>query len=183
MPQSDDLGMRMFRLTTHGSLGARWLLAGYALADATYQSALQLTAPEGDPAADAGGRIDVRPGDHLSGIPLRNLKLGLSCRAGDDWRFDVELQAVGRRYYGGDESNQDARLPGHATLDLHASWQVLPRLRLRLDLRNALDRRYASFGTWYDTDSPLGRAVGSDDPRSLTPGRPRALYATARFSF
>lgn len=72
-----------------------------------------------------------------------------------DWRrasLGTTLNATGRRY---DNPANSTELGAYATLDLRASWQLLPQWQLQLKAANVLDRHYqivagyAQFGATY----------------------------------
>jgi outer membrane receptor protein involved in Fe transport len=51
---------------------------------------------------------------------------------------------------------------------------------------NIFDNRYATYGTFFDTAAVPNFANGGapfTDPRSVSPARPRALYAGLRATF
>ena len=161
---------------------AKWSWhASYAWTSATYQSHVLLNPPEGDPAGDEAP-LDVQPGDRIAGIPAYQLKLGVEYRPASTWLLAADALQVGSQYFGGDESNQNPKLPGYALVNLRASWRVSRSLRLHAEVQNVFDRHYSVFGTYYDTTSPVGALVGSDNPESLMPGLPRAFYVGLEMS-
>ena len=164
----------------------RWTAyASYAFVDATYRSAITLAAPGGDPSADASGDIAVVPGDRISGVPRQRAKLGLEVDLTSNWSLGGDLIYVGAQYYGGDESNQNPRLPGYATVGLHTAYRVNARLQVYGRVDNLLDRRYATFGTFFDNASYAGNPAFPDltDPRTVTPGKPLAAYVGVKLSY
>lgn len=51
-------------------------------------------------------------------------------------------------------------------------------------MQNVFKKRYSTFGTYAPVDSvPLLEAPGLADPKSLSPGAPRSVYAGLRLSF
>lgn len=156
--------------------------ASYAYVQATYRSHAALNPPEGDPAGD-DRPLDVEPGDRISGIPARTCKLGASLRIGKAWQVGVTLLAVGSRYFEGDESNQNPRLPGHVVANLDAGWRVSSHVQVHARVLNLFDRRYFTYGTYYDTGSPVGALVHGNNPESVTPGLPRAVYVGVRIRY
>ena len=51
---------------------------------------------------------------------------------------------------------------------------------------NVLDNRYATYGTFFATDAIPNLANGGApfaDPRSISPARPRAIYAGLKATF
>lgn len=158
------------------------LYASYAYVQATYRSHVELNPPQGDPAGD-DKPMDVQPGDRISGIPAQNLKLGAELRIDEAWRVGASLLAVGNRYFGGDESNQNRPLPGYVVASLHAAWQVSSQVEVHAKLLNLFDRRYFTYGTYYDTRSPAGSLVRGSNPETVTPGLPRAVYVGVRIGY
>ncbi len=164
---------------THGG----WRIhAGYALTDATFQTALILNSPE-NPEADANGLIMVRPGDRIPGIPRHR---GVVSVDYDGHGFtaggDVQAQS-GQRLFG-DEAGLLAPTAAFAVVNLRASVAVGGPLTLFGELTNVLDTRYATFGTLSPTaDVALTEAPGATDPRSLGPGAPRRWLAGIRARF
>jgi outer membrane receptor protein involved in Fe transport len=164
----------------------RWrVYASYSYVDATYRSAIVLAAPGGDPFADAGGDIAVVPGDHISSVPRQRAKLGLDYDVTPGWTLGGDLLYIGAEYYGGDESNQNPQLPGYVTVGLHTTYRVSSRLEIYGKIENLLDRRYATFGTFFDNASYVGNPAFPDlsDPRTLTPGKPFAAYVGVKLSY
>jgi outer membrane receptor protein involved in Fe transport len=156
--------------------------ANYALTDATFRTPLTLSSPD-NPGADEGGQIFVQPGDRLPGVPRQRLNFGLRYEAA---RFSLgaDVRASSSQVFFGDEANLQARLPGYAVADLDATVKLTSAVELFLQVRNLADARYATFGTFTETSAvPLAEAPGASDPRSVTPGEPRAFIGGLRASF
>jgi outer membrane receptor protein involved in Fe transport len=86
----------------------------------------------------------------------------------------------------GDESNQAPRLPSYAVFNLHASYQINKTFQVYARADNILDNRYATFGTFFNTAAVPNSANGGapfTDPRSVSPARPRAIYAGLKATF
>jgi len=171
-------------------LGARYAARGfsayasYSHVDATFRSAFALASPS-NPFHDASGDIQVRPGDHLPGVPRDRLKLGADLEVRRGWSVGAGLSLVGDQVYRGDESNQLGELPGYAVLDLHSTLNLAPRISLFAVLDNALDARYATFGVLGDptgVKAPGVPATGAD-PRFQSPAAPMAAYGGLRVRF
>jgi outer membrane receptor protein involved in Fe transport len=164
----------------------RWTLyASYSYVDATYLSGLTLAAPDGDAFADANGNIAVVPGDHISSIPRQRAKLGLDVDLTPRWILGGDLLYVGAEYYGGDESNQNPRLPGYATVGLHTSYQVTSKFQLYGLIDNLLNRHYATYATFFDNSNYVGNPEFQDltDTRTVTPGKPFAVYVGVKIKY
>ncbi|HLY79311.1 MAG TPA: TonB-dependent receptor, partial [Caulobacteraceae bacterium] len=177
-------------------LGARYrapkltAYASYSYVDATFQSALMLPSPS-NPFQDGAGNIAVMPGDHLPGIPRHRLKAGADWRVRPGWTVGASLALVSRASYFGDEANQLAPLPGYAVLNLHSTLQLSRALSLFVDIANATDARYATFGVLGDPTGigapgvPANAATNGPgvDNRFQSPASPIAAYAGVKWRF
>jgi outer membrane receptor protein involved in Fe transport len=156
--------------------------ANYALTDAAYRSPLTLSSPD-NPGADEEGRIFVEPGDRLPGVPRQRLNLGVRYAPGP-WSLGVRVRTASGQVFFGDEANLQPRLKGYAAADLDAGVRLAKGVELFAEIRNLTDTRYAAFGTFAETSAVfLAQAPGASDPRSVTPGEPRAVIAGLRASF
>lgn len=165
----------------------RWSgYAGYSYLKASYQFTGQLPSPN-SPFADANGNVRVTPGDGIGGIPALRLKLGADFAVTPKVAVGADALAIGSQYLQGDEANQDSRLAAYWVANLHASWKVTPNLELFGRVDNLFDRRYATFGTYFETDalatlspSPLPDHAS---PMSVTPAPPRSYLVGVRARF
>ena len=74
-----------------------------------------------------------------------------------------------------------AVLPGYWLVNLHTSYKVTKEIEVFGLVQNLFDRRYYTFGTFFETDEvPF---LNLKDPRTLGPGAPRAAYAGVRAKF
>ena len=161
----------------------RWQLsAQWSLVAASFRSAFSEYSPA-NPGADASGDIQVRSGDRLPGIPQARLKLSAMRELGAGWNLAVSLVAVGARYYQGDESNQNAALPGYRVAGLHLGWHPTPALECFASVSNVFDARYATYGLYSDPGGVGAPGVTGTDNRFQSPAAPRALYAGLRLAF
>jgi len=162
----------------------RWQAwAAYSRIEATYRFAAALPSPN-SPFADARGDLQVRPGDRIGGIPADRFKAGAEVTATGALTLGADVQAVGPQWLIGDEANLDARLPGYWTADVHAALKLTGAVELYGRVDNLFGRRYATYGTYFETDglealapSPL---PDHPDPRSLTPAAPRSFLVGIR---
>ena len=93
---------------------------------------------------------------------------------------------VSSQYFVGDESNQFPRLPGYAVFNVYTSYQINKTFQIYGRVNNVFDNRYANYGTFFDTTALPNFTNGGNsfnDPRSLSPARPRAFYAGMRVTF
>ncbi|WP_369805625.1 TonB-dependent receptor [Sphingobium sp. EM0848] len=154
----------------------------YTFTDATYRHDLALSSPA-NPAADADGVIFVRSGNRLPGIPRHSATLSLDY-GGRGWSAGGDVVARTGQYLTGDEGNDEPRLKGYVLVNLRAGIDVLPGVTLFGELRNAFDRKYATFGTFADVgQGAMTEAPGATDPRAYGPGAPRRWYAGVRARF
>ncbi|MDA9445448.1 membrane protein [Bradyrhizobium sp. CCBAU 11430] len=159
--------------------------ASYAFVDARFLDPLELgsESPLADPASET---IQVRPGNQLPAIPRHRIKVGIDYAVTDVWKVGGNALFVSSQYLVGDESNQFAKLPSYTVFNLHTSYQVAKNIQLYGKVDNIFDKRYATYGQFFDTGAlPNFTNGGNDftDPRSLSPARPRAFYAGMRVTF
>ena len=158
--------------------------ANYAYIDATFLNALTLGS--NSPYADANGDIYVSAGDRLPSIPHQRLKLLADYELTPEVKIGADVTIVGSQYFAGDDSNQFAQLPAYWVADLDASYQVTKTVQLYAKVDNVFDNRYSTYGSFFDTTSVPNFASGGNpftDPRSLSPAKPRAIYAGMRATF
>src|ERR1700753_1808734 len=151
----------------------------YTFVDATYQSAITLFSPNNpnaltDPNNDDVQFVNVRPGDHIPGIPAVRFKAGAEYAVTDKWKVGADLNVVGSQYLIHDDSNQFAKVPAYAALNLHTSYQLTPNVQLFGLINNALNQHYWVAGTFTSTGG-FSSADGSNtigtlnDPRTVVP--------------
>jgi len=158
--------------------------ASYTFVDARFLNALLLGS--NSPFADANGNIQVMPGDQIPGVPRNRVKAGFDYAVTDAFKVGGDAMFIGSQYFVGDESNQYPKLPGYAVFNLHASYQIDKNFQIYAKADNIFDNRYANYGTFFDTTALPNFANGGaafTNPQSLSPARPRALYAGMRITF
>lgn len=180
--------------TRHQGWDAEWqakhgpltLQASYSRLDATYDARGTLRIGERN--------VAVAPGMHIAGLPRHTVKLGADWRAAASLSFGGDWQWVSRRGVLGNEDGQtaddpaqreDLSLPGHAVLNLRASWQMSPGWELIARLNNALDRRYETYGALAETVFDAGgRWIGEGrDALFVAPGTPRSVFFGLRWRY
>jgi iron complex outermembrane recepter protein len=180
------------------------LYANYTYVDATYQSNATLSSPNNPNAQCVGSTltlaqlgdacngpfVNVQPGDHIGGIPAHRFKAGAEYAVTDKWKVGADLNVVGSSYLVHDDTNQYAKVPAYAVLNLHTSYQLTPNVELFGVINNALDQHYYLFGTFADgggftaANNNNPNTLGTfSDPRSFVPGAPFAAYAGLRARF
>jgi iron complex outermembrane receptor protein len=171
-------------------LGARYqaprltAYASYSYIDATFRSALTLPSSS-NPFRNRAGNIEVRPGDHLPGIPRHRLKAGADWELRHGWTVGASAALVGDAFYVNDEGNQLAPLPGYAVVSLHSTLDVSRAVSLFVTIDNALNARYATFGVLGDPTGIGAPGVPANgvtngpgvDNRFQSPASPIAVYA------
>jgi len=160
------------------------LYASYALVDARFLDSLLLGS--NSPFADADGNIQVVPGNRIPAIPRNRVKFGMDYFITDAFKVGGDALFVSDQYFVGDDSNQAPRLPSYTVFNLHASYQVTKNIQFYGRVDNVFDNRYAVYGTFFQTDDVPNFANGGapfSDPRSVSPARPRALYAGVKATF
>lgn len=159
--------------------------ASYSFVDARYLDPFELgsESPFADPVTET---IQVLRGNQLPAIPRHRVKIGVDYAVTDVWKVGGNALYVSSQYYVGDESNQYSKLPGYAVFNLHTSYQVTKNFQLYGRVDNVFDKRYATYGQFFDREAlPNFTNGGAEftDPRSLSPARPRAFYAGMRVTF
>ena len=154
----------------------------YALIDATFRTAEALPSPN-HPDADASGAIQVTAGDRLPGIPRHRVRFDTEWRATEAWTLGSTVIFNSEQYLRGDESNQIKPIAGYAVVNLRTALRVAQGIELYGIVRNLFDQRYATFGTLYNLEAASALNLGLSDPRTVSPGLPRAVYGGLRIRF
>ncbi len=158
----------------------RWRLsASYSYLDATFRNAEILSS--NSPAADANGLIYVVPGDRLPLNPADRVAMSgdYTLLPGVSIGADVRLQSG--QYLAGDQSNQEPKMPGFATVNLRGAWRFMPSLELFAEVQNLFDRAYDTYGAFTQLDG-LPPNVNLRDPRTFSPAPPRLFYGGLRLN-
>lgn len=111
------------------------------------------------------GNIVSRTGNRPIGVPRRTANLWLSKALRNNLDAGLGLRYVDARY--ADTANT-ATVPGYTVIDGNLGWQLLPEVRLGLQLNNLLDRRYA---------------VTAHSAEQWLMGAPRSYFATLDYRF
>jgi iron complex outermembrane receptor protein len=162
----------------------RWTTyANYTFVDATFQSAIQTN----DPVTQSV--VNVLPGSHIPVIPAHRFKAGAEYQITDAWKLGADLNVIGSQYLLRDDSNLYPKVPAYWVVNLHASYQVTKNVEVFGLVQNLFNQRYYSGGTLFNTggfnNSTLGgnNLVTFNDPRSMLPGMPLAIYAGLKATF
>jgi outer membrane receptor protein involved in Fe transport len=179
--------------------------ASYALVNATFRDALQIASPNApvgvpcssfvpaDPQDTAPNCAQVRPGDHIPTIPEHRFKLGFDYWLTSRWRVGADLIATSNQFFRGDEGNDDRPLPGYAVVNLRTGYKLSDGIELYGIIKNLFGAEYSTFGTYFDAGAlrtvagdPVGvgrNATVLENPRSITPAAPFAVYGGVKVKF
>ncbi|MCI8209749.1 TonB-dependent receptor [Pseudomonas sp. S25] len=114
----------------------------------------------------AGGQLVSRAGNRPTDVPRRSANLWLGKALTQDLDAGMGLRYVDARY--ADTANT-TKVPGYSVVDANLGWNVVPDVRLGLQLNNLLDRRYA--------------AAQYNSGQQWLMGQPRSFFVTADYSF
>jgi iron complex outermembrane receptor protein len=156
------------------------LFMGYTWLDATFTTDMMLASPN-NPNSDGAGNIHVIAGDRVPMSPRHRLKAGFDYAVTPTLKVRADAILVGSQFLEGDAANLNAQLPFFFTLNSGVSYQVDKTFELFAKVENIFDRRYSTFGTYFEKDQIP--SAGFSDPRTFSPARPRAFFAGARATF
>jgi outer membrane receptor protein involved in Fe transport len=106
--------------------------------------------------------------------------LGAEGRVVAQWRLGADLVYIGPQYLVGDDANQNPQMPSYTVVNLRTTFELAHNLELFAQVQNLFDRRYYTFGTYFDTTTvPY---LNLSDPRTFLPGAPRAFFFGLRWT-
>ena len=160
--------------------------ANYSFVQATFRSPLLMPSPS-NPYRDAGGNIQVEPGDRLPGIPQHRVKLGADYIILPGLTVGATVNVVSSFFYVGDQSNQLAQIPGHTVVNLHTSYKRVPHAEVFASINNLFNRKYATWGTLSDPTGVGAPGIPTNGPgvdnRFLSPAAPFEAFGGVRITF
>jgi outer membrane receptor protein involved in Fe transport len=175
-----------------GSVDAR---LSYSYLDATYDA---------DGTLFTGTRnVQVSAGTRIAGLPRHTLKLSLEWKASPAWLLASDVLATSNMVTQGnedgliadlepDEQEQRANwsIPGHALINLRASYRPDEHWELFARINNVADKSYASYGALATDMFPNGQLLQphaapqeAATARFLAPGAGRSFTAGLRYRF
>ncbi len=157
--------------------GPLHVYGNYAYVDATYQFTARLASPN-NPFADAAGTILVTPGKRIPSIPRNIGKIGFDYALTPRFKVGMDTLLVGSQYYAADGGNLNPQLPFYVVANARASYQVTEHVQIFGLVNNLLDRRYATFGTFFNTATGAGNVnatLSANNPDNGGPGRAQAV--------
>src|SRR5215813_5237696 len=161
--------------------GQYLVYANYAFIDATYQFSGKLASPN-NPFADANGDIFVTPGKQIPGIPRHQVKGGVDYWITPELKLGTDVIWVSRQWFIGDDANQNPKLADYWVANLHGSYQLTKEWQIYGVINNLFNRKFATFGTFFDTQSAVAIAIPGvlNDHRMVTPAQPLSVYVGMR---
>ena len=153
------------------------LRASYSHLEATFRNTEALSS--NSPAADSNGVIFVRPSDQLPMNPENRATLSAHYDFTSKLSAGADLRWQSGQYLVGDESNEEPKLPGFTTVDLHTSFEISPKLTIFGEIENLFDARYYTFGSFTSLDG-LPPSFGLTDARTFSPAPGRRFFAGLR---
>ena len=166
-----------------------FLYTGYNFTDATFQSTFDVNSPNNPqnlPNAGTDFFTTVHPGDRIPGIPQHKFKAGFDYWLTSQLKFGGDLVAASSQVFFGDEANLNALLPGYATVNLHASYDITKQLQVYGLINNVFDHHYATFGNYTNIDDASAASLGTidfTDPRTIVPAQPFAVYGGMKYRY
>ena len=164
-----------------------WAL-NYSLVDATYRSSATVFS-QANSTADAGGDIQVSPGDRIPGIPRHHLNAFANYDLTDRLSVGANAVAVSRQFARGNDNNRHqadgvnflgpGEISGYALLNLNSVWKLEKNLQLFARISNVFDRRYATAGALRQNFFPGGGLAPAGSQTNETfyaPGAPRGIW-------
>ncbi len=157
--------------------GLQWS-AAYSFLQARFDTGLTVSSPNHPEGVD--GEIAVDSGSRIPGLPQHNLKLNATGTIGR-LTLGGGMLATSSQYLRGDEANLLPAIDGFSVVNMMATYQVSPSVRLKARVTNLLGANYETFGLLGEPGEVLGDDY--DDPRFLSPGPPRAAWFGVELSF
>jgi iron complex outermembrane recepter protein len=161
--------------------GQYLVYANYAFIDATYQFSGALASPN-NPFADANGNIFVTPGNQIPGIPQHQVKGGVDYWFTPQLKLGTDVIWVSSQWFVGDDANQNPKLADYWVANLHGSYQVTKEVQIYGFINNLFNRKFATYGTFFDPQSTVAVAIPNTlfDHRTVTPAQPLSVYVGMR---
>jgi len=166
--------------------------ASYSYVKATYEDDNEFSSPANPfaqpcvtvPEQDC---ILVQKGDNIPGIPNHRIKTGFDYFVTPQWKVGADLIYASGQHFYGDDANLLPKLGGYTRVDLSTSYDLTSNIQLYAYANNVFDRKYGLFGTLFEADEAPGEVVAPgftfNDPRSIVPGAPAAVYGGVKVKF
>lgn len=127
----------------------------------------------------------LEDGDRLPGIPRHRFKAGFQLWLTPKWKVGADIIAASKSPFYPNEVSDDeglnSFLGAYSRVDLNTSYDITENVQVYGLIKNLFDQRYGLYGTYFEADeeSDIDVALGGpglDDPRSLSPSMPFAIY-------
>jgi outer membrane receptor protein involved in Fe transport len=174
------------------ALSSKWnafsASARYSYVNATFEAPFVVNSPSNS-TADAGGNIQVQPGNRILGIPRNSLKLRFQYDLPEHATLGVNIIYSGSIFARGDENNQDAngRVPGYSVVNLDGRYRLGKGFEVFARVANLFDRKYSNFGILgQNFFAGPGRGFDGTNPvaeQFRGPGVPRGAWAGLRYQW
>ena len=167
------------------------LYGNYAFVDATYQFTGTLNSPNNPNLLIQanGGDENVRPGNHIPGIPRNIGKVGFEWHVTPRLTVGSDTTLVGSQYFHGDDTNVNAKLPFYYRVDAQASYLLTDHVQVFGLITNLTNNRFATYGSYYDTTTGAGNVNATlagncgGDARAVTVAQPLSFYGGVKVLF
>jgi iron complex outermembrane receptor protein len=114
-------------------------------------------------------------------VPRHGLKAGFDYALTDQWKVGADWTLVSSQYLFGDASNLNRPLPGYGVVNAHTSFQLTKTIELYANVQNLLNKRYYTYGTFFDTAAIT--FLNLKNPRTLSPAAPFVAYVGLHATF
>lgn len=200
-------------LSLAGALNSEWNYSlHYNWLQATYQSE-ETVSGNSNSSNSTGpgleGTIAIKPGNPIPMTPSQMLKWSVAWKPSAVWRWNLDMQAVGRSIARGNENNAHQAdgtyysgagyNPGYAVLNLSGQYTVQPGWTLTGSVNNLLDTRYTTGAVLapnafngnaisarsvsYVTDADGNKIYKVRNGTFYAPGAPRSFWVGMKYLF
>jgi outer membrane receptor protein involved in Fe transport len=152
-----------------GKKGPLQWYANYSFVRATYENQLMLE--------NAVGPEEVRPGDHIPGIPEHRINAGGEYEVLQGWFLGGGLQYVSSQFVRGDDSNHLPQVSSYVVVNLNTRYKIGKHVELFAMATNVFNQQYETSGQ-VNTNFFNGQ-----NERFLSPGAPISAWAGMRVNF
>ena len=136
----------------------------------------------------------MTPGKRIPGIPTNIGKLGFEWHITPRFAIGVDTTLVGSQYYIGDDTNVNGKVPFYYRVDARATYLLTDHVQLFVLSTNLTNNHYATYGTFYGTDTTGGNVNatlfnnnpdngGLGDARAVTVAQPLSFYGGVKVLF
>jgi hypothetical protein len=121
-------------------------------------------------------------GKTLAAIDLKEVKGGVDYWITPELKLGTDVIWVSRQWFVGDDANQNPKLADYWVANLHGSYQLTKEVQIYGVINNLFNRKFATFGTFFDPQSTVANAIPNVlfDHRTVTPAQPLSVYVGMR---